>query len=577
MVTDTNFMRWLSWCPSPILLALLLAACGEDVTTGPTISELAKSTGAPPGLSAKVISSEDLPPDGTRSLFDHLVAANESLPYPFEKLVAMVRANDPAGAAPVALLIPRGRSLLKAQADFPRPRALIAADFQAPDTDAALGVNARGALFLGFVEDAAEIEVISYNEAAGRYEFQLVQDYREGGQPRIVYARRAICTTCHQGGAPIFPQRPWNETNGQPEIAAKIAKARGADTPYMGIPIAQPLGAPERFDQLTDVADFVPAAQRTWLDGCGEGPAGAACRRQMLKVALEFALNPGSFDNAGASAAELRKLQAAHWPADGIAVAESDLRNRDPLAEAAGIGGFFRAMVMNKSTAPGAKTNEDLAAFEKLPKLPAHLDPLSPRTPKRIVHAADLDGAFGLSQLLTASDVKKLDAAAGFSRDRLMAAVGRVDAGFFEPAPFMRQGTVNALLVALKKKPLATAMLDTSEMSPPQALGVPPLVLAEGSPLAPFSKYCFACHRGNPAKRLNFMAGKDEAETLANLKAKAEIRDALDWERYRGTDKANKLMPPGDSHQRAALEAALAKDPQLLDDMRKVVPSLFDF
>jgi hypothetical protein len=36
-------------------------------------------------------------------------------------------------------------------------------------------------------------------------------------------------------------------------------------------------------------------------------------------------------------------------------------------------------------------------------------------------------------------------------------------------------------------------------------------------------------------------------------------------------------MPPADSHQRRALEAALAQDPQLLEEMRRVVPALFDF
>ena len=73
------------------------------------------------------------------------------------------------------------------------------------------------------------------------------------------------------------------------------------------------------------------------------------------------------------------------------------------------------------------------------------------------------------------------------------------------------------------------------------------------------------------------MAGATESETLANIKAKSEIRDVLDWERYRNTDKANKLMPPADSHQRKMLEEDAAKNPKLLEDMRKTVPSLFDF
>ena len=71
-------------------------------------------------------------------------------------------------------------------------------------SDADLGMLLRGRLFFGFVEDAREIEVISYNEAAGRFEFQLVRDYFEGGVPRITYAKRSLCTSCHQGEAPIF-------------------------------------------------------------------------------------------------------------------------------------------------------------------------------------------------------------------------------------------------------------------------------------------------------------------------------------------------------------------------------------
>ena len=135
----------------------------------------------------------------------------------------------------------------------------------------------------------------------------------------------------------------------------------------------------------------------------------------------------------------------------------------------------------------------------------------------------------------------------------------------------------STLACALRQPSRAYAFLDTSEMSPPLAVGVPPLELAQDSPLQPFAAYCFACHRGNPAKRLDFMAGPDEATVMAGIKGKPEIRDVLDWERYRGSDKEGTLMPPSDSHQRAELEAALARDPRLLEEMRKVVPSLFEF
>lgn len=543
---------------------------------GLSIMERARQDSAQAGaVSAKVISGEDLPPSGTRSLFDHLVAQNERLPFPFEKLVALLQSLHPDGQPPVSLMIPMGRSLLKAQADFAHPRVLVAADFQAPNTDVALGFAPRGMLFLGFVENAAEIEVISYNEAAGRFEFQLVQDYREGGIPRLVYARRAICTTCHQGATPIFPQRPWNETNGQPEIATRIIEARGDEAPYLGLTLKNTLAAPERFDELTEVGNFLPLAQRAWLDGCGQ--TGADCRRQMLKVGLHFGMSPGDFDADSADAAALREAQAAHWPPAGIVMPESDIRNRDPLEETRGIRGFFRTLFRPKATEPGAQTNADLDAFERLPRLPAALDPLSPRPPRRVLRASELDGAFGLAQFFTPGDMKLLDAAAGFDRRKLDAAVARLPESFFAPQAFTRARTVNALLTALGAKARDYPWLNTSEMSEPVALGVPPLELAADSVLKPFELYCFACHRGNPAKRLNFMGGKTGEEVLASIRETTAIRDVLDWDRYRGSDKENTLMPPADSHQRRELDDALARGEPVLEEMRKVVPSLFDF
>ncbi len=539
---------------------------------GPDISGLAKAPPPPQAaaLSDQKISSEDLPPAGTRSLFDHLIAQNESLPYPFEKLLAVIQRSDPDGKLPLSLLIPQGRSLLKAQADYAHPRLLAAADFQAPDTPSALGLAPRGQLFLGFVEQAHEIEVLSYNEAAGRYEFQLVQNYCEGCVPRIVYAKRAICTTCHQGAVPIFPQRPWNETNGQTPTAAKIVEARGGE-PYLGVPVQNALGVPERFDELTDVGEFVVVTQRAWIDGCADAP----CRRQMLKVALEYLWSPAQFDEQGASAVKLRELQRKNWPAAGIVVPGNDLPNRDPLAESQGIKGFFRNLLTrHPPPGAGAKDNEDLAAFDKLPKLPAVLDPLTPRKPKRVLGADDLDGAYGVAALFSESDFKQLEAASGHDLQRLLSTVEKLAPALFDASVYSRVRMMHALLPAQSQD---YCCWSTAEMSPPVASGEPPVKIAAGSVLLEFEHYCFACHRGNPSKRLNFMAGATEAEVLTHIKAKSEIRDALDWQRYKGTDKENKLMPPADSHQRAALNAAVAKDPKLLERMRETVPGLFDF
>ncbi|MGH8459240.1 MAG: hypothetical protein ACRESV_07810, partial [Nevskiales bacterium] len=272
------------------MLVILLAGCGESRTVSERATQ-PDSAFDPASLSYKAIPPTDLPPQGTRSLFDHIIKENGSLPYPFENLIELIASYDVEGRPPITVLIPDGRSLLKGQANFRQPRIIVAADPRPAPTDAELGPQLRGRLFMGFVEDAAEIEVISYNEQAGRFEFQLVKDYRDGGSPRLVYAKRAICTTCHAGAAPIFPVRPWEETSGQPAISAAILKARKARAgdSYHGAPLVNPLSAPETIDELTEIGNAIPSLQRVWIDGCGGDAAkGAACRRQMLKLALRY-------------------------------------------------------------------------------------------------------------------------------------------------------------------------------------------------------------------------------------------------------------------------------------------------
>lgn len=557
------------------LLALWLAGCGE-ASRAPAIADLAKRPAVTDASarSSKIISREDLPPEGTRALFDHLVAQADGVPWPFEKLVEMVAKHDPSGAAPLVLLVPDGRSLLKGQADYAHPRILMAADFQAPGSPTSLGLAPRGQLFLGFTEQANEIEVISYNEAAGRFEFQLVQDYTANGARKLVYAKRAVCESCHQGGTPIFSVRPWNETNGQPETAARIAEAQGGK-PYLGLPASVPLAMPERYDELTDVGNFIVASQKLWLDQCAD----AACRRALLKLALGYARAPGDFKADGPEVIALQKLQAAA-NAQPIAVPQSDIPNRDPIGEAKGIKGWWRGLFKPQiKLGDGAKTNEDLEAFDRLPKLPAEQDPLTSRAPKRLLTANDIDGVYGLASLFTADDIRRLQAAGGQQWANVEQAVAKLPDAFFADAPFSRVKTLQALLPLLAANSAAPAYccLDVSEMSPPIASGEPPVELAADSPLQPFAHFCFACHRGNPSKRLNFMGGATEAEVRANIEAKGEIREALDWDRYRGTDKAAKLMPPVDAPQHAAMEEAMKQNPKLLEEMRAVVPGLFEF
>ena len=77
------------WLLPVLIVAVALAWWLRPARNTLDITALAKPAGAPAdSLSARVIAQGDLPAPGTRSLFDHLLAQNDGLPYPFEKLVA---------------------------------------------------------------------------------------------------------------------------------------------------------------------------------------------------------------------------------------------------------------------------------------------------------------------------------------------------------------------------------------------------------------------------------------------------------------------------------------------------------
>jgi hypothetical protein len=539
------------------------------------VSELAAQNEVKTELqSDKVIPRTDLPPQGTRSVFDHLIANHGRIPYPFEKLVELTQQADKAGRQPTNVMIPNGRSLLKGQADFSMPRILVAADGEPVESEFELPPIFKGRLFFGFVEGANEVEVVSYNESAGRFEFQLVKNYCKGCNPELVYAKRAICTTCHQGiGAPIFPVRPWDETNGQPHIANAIKEAHGADT-YQGLSISQPLSAPERFDERTDIGNTIVALQKIWIDGCGPDDS---CRAEMLKLALEYLWNPGGFDINSQAATAQKERQKAHWPAEGIALRNGDLPNRNPLTEVAANQGFWAKVfaLFGGDDKPMRVSGEfGIEDFEKLPPLRIDVDPLTRRAPRTVYRSSSLEGVIALAQMFSAGDQKRLEKASNWSLETIQQAVDQLET----PAqPFSRTRSMQALLAALGATVPESQYLATDKMSAPIADGAPPLEISAGSVLSTFETYCFACHRGNPSAKLDFMNGEDEQIVLQRVEEATAISDVLDYERYLNGPKASTLMPPADSYQREILDAARAKNNGDLEKMQNAIPGLFDF
>jgi mono/diheme cytochrome c family protein len=265
----------------------------------------------------------DLPPLG-RSRFDQLIG-NAPVPFPYARLAHKIstQMQPDAGGLPAlkATLIPLGRSLQKnaGAPDFFRfPRVVAAAD----------GSHRRGALalkdrlFLGYHETGEVLEVISYNDAAGRFEFQVVRDYAAGKTPQVFYARRSLCLACHQNAAPIFARPLWDETPANPEIAKRLRATR---KDFYGVKISG-----------TDIAYFIDAAseranlfsvwQTLWQQGCG---ADDTCRMQALAAALDYARH-GTLPAADA-VPTLARNWARHWP-HGLPIPNPDLPNRDPLA-----------------------------------------------------------------------------------------------------------------------------------------------------------------------------------------------------------------------------------------------------
>jgi mono/diheme cytochrome c family protein len=387
---------------------LLLPALLLGFTCGQASHAQAAGAPAPTWVVDPALPGENLPGVG-RSLFDRLFAvqrgeqAEIELPFPFEALLARLDAQlqrEPASPLPPAkrVLIPLGRSLQRTAAApdyFAYPRVVVAVDA----SPAAFGAPLlKDRLYLGYQEKSAVLEVISYNEAAGRFEFQLVKDYRAGGKPKVVYAPRTLCFACHQNGAPIFSRALWDESNANPQVAALLL---ASGRRFYGIPVERGVDVPYAIDNASERANGFALTQLLWQEGCGGNDVtGHRCRAGLFAATLRHALAGGQSWTADADfeqavAAPLRAEARRRWPG-GLAIGNPDIANRNPLQG------------MRHWPA-------DSAARVAFSHVAAPFDPLLPR-PSREVWRADAPDALrklvaGLSEFVAATDRARLDAA----------------------------------------------------------------------------------------------------------------------------------------------------------------------
>jgi mono/diheme cytochrome c family protein len=283
----------------------------------------------------------DRPPAG-RSLFDFVATREQDgtrvydIPFPFEALLHRVNARAGCGTGSDCLrvvLIPLGRSLQRLAATpdfFAHPRIVAAVTDEGDDATALL----KDRLYIGYQEQAALLEVISYNEAAGRFEFQLVHDYRAGATPRVRYARRQVCAACHQNLSPIFSRPLWAETNANPRVADELARHRDS---FEGVPVRRGVDIPNAIDTATDHANMLGVWQTLWHDGCGkDSAAGRRCRGAAVLAALQYRLGGERGVDTGAAGwredfqPAFARQWRARWPA-GLAIPNPDLPSHDPL------------------------------------------------------------------------------------------------------------------------------------------------------------------------------------------------------------------------------------------------------
>ena len=333
-----------------------------------------------------------------RSLFDHLLAywrdqGLASPPFPLSALTARlaeIAGRDDAGRSGVKIaLIPLGRSLQRHAAApdfFEFPRVVIGLDGETDAQTVASLPRLKDRLFIGYQERSGVLEVISFNEQADRFEFQIVENYREGAVPQVRLANRALCVSCHHHHGPIFPRAGWDETNQNTSVAARVHRAR---PDLYGIQSFLLNESAALIDNATDRASEHLLARMLWRRACGaSSPHRSKCHRAMLLAALQYRLSGSNGFDRGAPEFKahvmtaLRDAFATRWR-HGLKLPSADLPNREPLNDA---------------------SPSELSALQ---------DPLTPRPPQYFdatsVNALATRWVHGIAQALPASFVVELD------------------------------------------------------------------------------------------------------------------------------------------------------------------------
>lgn len=235
----------------------------------------------------------DIPPQGS-SAFDKVffdpALKRYQIPFPLNKMIDHVGAltQQPINVA----FFPVSRSLQRPTDEsyhpFDYPRIVLS-------VGATNNILLRNKFFWAYLEPKDQLEVISYNEELGRFEFQVVKNY-SSPNPQVLYAPRAKCLSCHQSHSPILSVSPWNDSASEGNFFRRLLVARhfAADkfTPELSEKLTQKIVG--KTDQVRESVALVDANvraaeglinfQRAYVFGCQT----RECRLRLLKLQLNL-------------------------------------------------------------------------------------------------------------------------------------------------------------------------------------------------------------------------------------------------------------------------------------------------
>ena len=287
-----------------------------------------------------------------RSLFDRLFVKHSGdsheyhIPFPFSQLLAFIDESISLGpdGGIHKTMIPLGRSLQKNAAApdfFKYPRIVVSIGGEPRSDELTAGLHLKDMLFLGYQEKANSVEIISYNDQAARFEFQVINNYGPGMEPEVSYANRQLCMSCHQNAGPIFADRPWNETDANLVLAEKIELA---------IPGFKFKKVRERRRETawqifrsSYLANYYSAYQFIWQQGCGKSAAvsqneSVRCRAALLKSIVKNLITGSGYNDTDSTEYLKAYFEIVsrnwkqEWP-DGLLVANATIPDVNPAAD----------------------------------------------------------------------------------------------------------------------------------------------------------------------------------------------------------------------------------------------------